>query len=193
MKIIGLTGPIAAGKDEVVKILKRHGAYVIDVDELAHQLYAPQTPVWHELVKVFGSKVLMRGGRINRKRLGEIVFADKQKLQALDRIVHPQLKEKVLQLIKSHQSSVSSRQIVVINAAVLKEIGLASYVDEVWAVIAPRAARLKRLVKAGLSQQAARKMIDAQAPQTVYVKLADKLIRNQGTLGQLNAKVQASF
>jgi dephospho-CoA kinase len=193
MKVIGLTGPIAAGKDEVVKVLKRHGAYVIDADKLAHQLYAPQTPAWHELVKVFGSRVLMRGGRINRKKLGQVVFKDKRKLKELNGIVHPYLKDIVKRIVESRKSNAEHRKPIVINAAVLKEIGLIGLVDEVWVVIAPRAARLKRLVKAGVAKPAAQKMIAAQAPLAAYRKLADKLIRNQGTLGELNVKVQASL
>ena len=191
-KIIGLTGPIAAGKDEVAKILKKHGAYIIDTDQSAHQLYSYQSPVWQEIVKTFGSKILMRGGKINRYKLGEIVFADRKKLKLLDKIVHPQLKEDIVKVIEScKQSAESRKQIFIINAAVLKEIGLIDKVDEVWVVIASKEKRLKRLMKAGLSKTDALKRINAQALQKDYLKLADVVIRNDGTLKQLNAKVQA--
>src|SRR3989338_4727039 len=99
MRIIGLTGPIAAGKNEVVKILKRKGALIIEVDEIAHSFYQPQSSLWHELVKAFGSKILMRGGKINRSKLGEIVFADKEKLQQLNKLVHPLLKEQIVKIL----------------------------------------------------------------------------------------------
>ena len=89
VKVIGLTGPIGAGKDEVARILRRRGAYIIDADAVAHTLYETQTPVWHELIRVFGSKVLVRGGKINRKKLGDIVFSDQKRLKELDRIIHP--------------------------------------------------------------------------------------------------------
>jgi len=192
MKIIGLTGPIGAGKDGVAKILKRLGAYIIDADKVAHELYSFQSPVWQELIKTFGSKILKRGGEINRKKLGEIVFSDKKKLKELDKIVHPALKDAVIQAIESSkQKAASSEQIIVVNAAVLKEIGLIDQMDEVWVVIASKGKRLKRLVKSGVSKEEALRRINAQFSQKDYLKLADVVIKNDGTLKQLDAKVQA--
>ena len=191
-KIIGLTGPIGAGKDEVAKILRRQGAFVIEADKVAHTLYNNQSEVWHELVKEFGSKILKREGGINRKRLGEIVFSDKKKLQKLDRIVHPYLKEAIIQEVEHRTRSTEHRtQLIIINAAVLKEIGLIDYVDEVWVVMASKDRRLRRLRKMGLSKEEAQKRIRSQTSQKEYLKMADKVIRNDGTLKQLNAKVQA--
>ena len=186
-KIIGLTGPIAAGKDEVAKILAKCGAYIIDADQIAHQLYSYPSPVWQELVKTFGSKILMRGGKINRRKLGEIVFSDKKSLKKINEIVHPYLKEAIIQIVESGKQ-VDSR--IVINAAVLKEIGLLNYVDEVWVVIASKENRLKRLVKSGLSKTEALKRINAQAAQKDYLKQADVVIRNDGTLKQLRDQVE---
>ena len=189
MKIIGLTGPIGAGKDAVAKVLRKCGAYIIDADRVAHGLYAFQSPAWHEIVKVFGSRILMRGGKINRKKLGEIVFADKKKLQLLDKIIHPHLKEAILKILDD-QKTESSKQIIVINAAVLKEIGLVDYVDEVWVVMASKEISVRRLVKLGLSKQEALRRINSQMPQKDYFKIADIVIKNEGTIKQLNAKVQ---
>ncbi len=186
-KIIGLTGPIGAGKDEVARILKRRGAYIIDADRLAHELYAAQSPLWHELVKAFGSRILMRGGKINRKKLGEIVFSDKKQLLQLNKLVHPRLKEAVAGEIEK------GGELVVVNAAVLKEIGLLPLVDEVWVVTAPKEARLKRLVRNGLPESEAKKRIGSQLSAKEYSKLADVIINNTGTLKQLNGKVQASL
>jgi dephospho-CoA kinase len=191
--IIGLTGPMAAGKDEVAKILRRRGAAVINVDSLAHQLYPPQSSVWQELIKAFGSRILNRGGEINRQKLGEIVFADREQLRILNSIVHPQLKNKVVSEINSCQLLAVSCQLIVINAAVLKEIGLIDLVDKVWVVIAPQAVRLKRLIKAGYTKKEAQQRMKAQLPLAEYLAIADVVIKNDGTLKQLNAKVQASL
>lgn len=190
VKVIGLTGPIGAGKDEVAALLRRSGAYIIDADQVAHSLYEAQTPVWHELIRVFGSKILNRGGKINRKKLGEIVFADEKQLKELDQIVHPHLKKAILEQIESCKSSAVSCKLIVINAAVLKEIGLADEVDEVWAVVAPKEIRLKRLIKAGLTKATALKRINAQAKQADYLKMADVVIRNEGSLAILKKTVQ---
>lgn len=192
-KVIGLTGPIGAGKDEVAGILKRRGAYIIDADSLAHALYGSQTPLWHELVKAFGSRILMRGGKINRKKLGEVVFSDKNKLLRLNKLVHPLLREEIAKKIAESRQRKSESRVIVINAAVLKEIGLLSLVDEVWLVTASREIRLKRLVKNGLGEKEAKKRIGAQASAREYAKAADVIIDNSGTRKQLNGKVQASL
>ena len=193
MKVIGLTGPMGAGKDEVVKILRRHMALVIDADEVAHTLYVPQSPVWQELVKTFGSKILMRGGKVNRHKLAEIVFSDKRKLRELNRLVHPYLKQAIIEKIERCKSLVVSCKLIMINAAVLKEIGLLDYVDEVWVVMASKANRLKRLMRSGLKEEEAKKRINSQISQKEYMGIADVVIKNDGTRAQLNAKVQAGI
>ena len=99
-----------------------------------------------------------------------------------------------MKIVDSRRSRVESKaRAIVINAAVLKEIGLVDYVDEVWTVIAPKETRLRRLVKTGLSKPEALTRIDAQASQRDYSDIADIVINNSGTLKQLNAKVQASL
>ncbi|OGC23382.1 dephospho-CoA kinase [candidate division WOR-1 bacterium RIFOXYB2_FULL_42_35] len=188
-KIIGLTGPIGAGKDVVAKLLAKQGAYIIDADKLAHSLYPPQSTVWRSIVKEFGSRILKRGGEINRRKLAEIVFSNKHKLQTLNKIVHPALKEKIRAILKEQgtRNTELGTQIVV-NAAVLKEIGLLDVVDEVCVVMASKATRLKRLLKKGLSKQVALKRINAQLPHKDYLKIADVVIKNEGTVRQLKAK-----
>ena len=190
--IIGLTGPVGAGKNAAAKILRRRGAYIIDVDQVAHTLYEQQSEVWREMVKALGSKILKRGGEINRKKLGGIVFSDKKRLQQLNSIVHPRLKDEIVKIVESRTLNVEHR-IIVINAAVLKEIGLIDFCDEVWVVMASRETRFKRLMKTGLTKPEALKRIRAQAAQKEYLGIADKVIGNNGTLKQLNAKVQAGL
>jgi len=185
-KIIGLTGPIASGKDSVAKILQKQGAAVIDADQVAHTLYNPQTPVWREIVKAFGSKILMRGGKINRQKLAKIVFSDEKKLLQLNGIVHPRLREAI---IESCKLLVVSSKLIVINAAVLSEIGLVDYVDEVWVVMASKEKRLKRLLKKGSSKTSAQKRISSQMPQKEYLAMADRVIRNDGSSKSLRKAI----
>ncbi len=182
-RIIGLTGPIASGKSEVARILRRHGARVIDADGVGHALLAPQSDAWKEIVRAFGSAVLHPGGTINRKKLGAIVFADRKKLRTLDRIMHPRIKKAIAQRVRELKAE-NGRPIVV-NAAVLKEIGLLPLVDEVWTVIAAKGKRLKRLMKKGLSKDKALKRISSQGPDSAYLRIADRVIRNDGTFRAL--------
>ena len=191
MKVIGLTGPIGAGKDEVARILRKRGAAIIDADRVAHTLYSTQSPAWHALVKAFGSKILNRGGAVNRKKLASIVFSDKSKLLELNKIVHPVLKEAIVHAVEDYRLQTTDRRpLIVINAAVLKEIGLADYVDEVWVVMASKELRLKRLIKAGLPKAEALRRINFQMAQNEYLNMADVVINNNGTIKQLRNKVE---
>jgi len=186
-KIIGLTGPIASGKNEVAKILRRRGAYVIDADELGHSLFAPQSQTWKKIVRTFGSKVLMAGGRINRKKLAQIVFNDPRMLKKLGKIMHPEMKREIIKEIRAQERE--HRALIVINAAVLKEIGLIPLVDEVWVVLADKVKRVGRLIRSGLPRQQAIARAAAQMPQKSYLKLADKVIRNDGSKAELKRTV----
>lgn len=190
-KIIGLTGPIGAGKNEVAKLLKRRGAFIIDADRLAHTLYSTQSAIWRELVRVFGSRILNRGGTINRKKLGEMVFADKNQLKKLNRIIHPLLREAIV-LIAAEKRAEGAK-LIVINAAVLKEIGLIDQVDEVWLVTADREKRSRRLLKSGLSKKQAETRLNAQMSQREYLKLADIVIRNDNSLKRLAEQVKRNL
>ncbi len=174
--IIGLTGPIASGKNEVCKILRRRGAYVVDADKIGHEVMKPQSDVWHNLVKTFGSKILMSGGRVNRRKLGEIVFSNSKLLKKLDRIMHPPMKKEISSLIS--RLSPQKYKYIVINAAVLKEMDLIPLVDEVWVVLAPKKKRLKWLMKKGLSRQRALARIKSQRSDREYLKIADRVIKN---------------
>jgi dephospho-CoA kinase len=187
--IIGLTGPLAAGKDTVAKILQKQGAYIINVDQLAHALYVSQSPVWRELLITFGSKILNRGGSVNRKKLGNVVFADRDKLAALNHIVHPYLKDAVIMEIERLRQEENTPSILVVNAALLEEIGLTPLVDEVWVVIASQANRLKRLLRKNLGKKAASLRMRTQKGQKAYLALADVVIRNNGTLKSLEKQV----
>jgi dephospho-CoA kinase len=187
--IIGLTGPMGAGKSEVAKVLKRRGFFIIDADRAAHELYIPQSPVWSELVRAFGSKILNRGGVINRKKLGEIVFADGKKLDWLNKIVHPALKEKIkAQSVERGAHPPAGRAgNVVINAAIPQLFeGL---VDQTWVVVSSKEKRSRRLVKSGLTKAQALKRMRSQLNQAGYLKLADVVIKNEGSLKQLIQQV----
>jgi dephospho-CoA kinase len=86
---VGLTGGIASGKSTVAKMFAKHGAHLIDFDVLAHEVQEPEKPAWREVVNHFGKEILQPDKKIDRIKLGNIVFADKKKLIELDKIVHP--------------------------------------------------------------------------------------------------------
>lgn len=174
MKVVGLTGPAGAGKNEVAKILRRRGAMVIDADKLAHTLYIYGSPLWRKIVKAFGAEILTRGGEINRKKLGAIVFSDRRKLNKLNRLVHPILKREIIKKMKS-------KEFVVINAAVLKEIGLISLCDEVWVVWASPEKRKKRTGR----------LIKFQMSKKDYAKIGTVVVENNASRQGLEKKILA--
>jgi len=185
--IIGLTGPIASGKNTVAKMFTRRGAFVIDADAIGHQVIAPQSKIWHEIVKVFGSKVLNRGGAVNRRKLARIVFSKPSLLKKLDKMTHPEMRKMIRGEIKL--AKMSSKKYIIVNAALLEEMKLLSLVDKVIVVLADRGLRVKRLLRAGLSRQEALARIRVQRSDSRYRKTADIVIDNNKKMDDLKKKV----
>jgi dephospho-CoA kinase len=185
--IIGLTGPIASGKNTVAKMFARRGAFVIDADTIGHKAIAPQSKAWHEIVKAFGSKVLNRGGAVNRRKLARIVFSKPSLLKKLDKISHPEMRKMISGRLKL--AKMSGKKHIVVNAALLEEIKLFSMVDKVILVLAGRGLRLKRLLRSGMSRQEALARIRTQRSDQSYRKTADFVIDNNRTIDDLKKKV----
>jgi len=186
--IIGLTGPIAAGKDAVAKVFGRHGAFIINADKVGHEILRPQTKSWHQIVKIFGSKVLNKGGIVNRKKLGRIVFSDKLKLARLNKVMHPEMKARIKVMIKDAQKR--KKKLIIINAAILAEIGLVPLVDKVITVLASEKIRLGRLMRCGRTKSDALARIRSQASVSKYRKIADLIIENNKGRKELTEKIK---
>ena len=186
--IIGLTGQIAAGKDVVARILEKCGAYVIDADKIGHQVIEPQKKAWRGIIKTFGSKVLNKGGVINRKKLAKIVFANMESLKKLDSITHPEILRVIRDMIKR-----SKAPVVVVNAAILNELKLSSRVDKIIVVLADKKTRLRRLLRIGKSRRDMLARMRSQASEAKYRRLGDIVITNNGTIHQLCVKVMRAI
>lgn len=186
--VIGVTGNIATGKSTVLEYLRSKGALIIDADKLAHQAMAPGGPAYQEVVAAFGKEILNPDGTINRKALGQIVFADPEALRRLERILHPRVFEMVKEAIAQAPSPV-----VVLEAVKLLEAGLSSTLcDEIWVVTASQETQLRRLKETrGMDEAQARRIMAAQSPQAAKVNQADRVIRNDGTLEELYAQLDA--
>ena len=187
IKIIGLTGPIASGKNSVAKILSGHGAFVIDVDIIGHQVLAPGTKVWSNIVKTFGANIVGSHGRINRKMLGKKVFSEPALLKRLNRIMHPEM---VRQLKRKIRQISSTKRIIVINAAILAKMDLLPLVDKVIVVLANRKKRLNRLLKSGHNRADALRRIRSMDSVSKYRNIADIVIVNNDSFSALKLKVK---
>ncbi len=185
MIIIGLTGPIGAGKSEVAKVLKRKGAYIICADDVAHNLYLPKSEPWKKIVKEFGPSILGKNDAIDRDKLADLVFSDPAKLNALNKITHPMIKQKISSMLEGGLLE----EIIVIDAA-LPHI-FKGLVDEIWGVVASKEKRVKRLLKSKKTKAQISRIMKSQLSEKEYETMADKVIRNEGSIKQLNEKVQA--
>jgi phosphopantetheine adenylyltransferase/dephospho-CoA kinase len=159
--VIGLSGGIASGKTAISKIIERLGATIIDCDLLGHLAYAPGKKAYNQIIESFGKEVVASDGTINRKALGPIVFADKDKLDELNRIVWPEIMNLVKEKINIYGSQ--GVQVCVVEAAVLLEADWESAVDEIWVSIVPESEALNRVLsRDGINKQQATNRVRAQ-------------------------------
>jgi len=186
--VIGLTGNIATGKSLVRRMLDHLGAYTIDADAIAHQAMAPGAPAYKPIVLTFGQWILDADRRIDRARLGAVVFAHPLALARLEAISHPVVTRAVEALIRR-----STRRVVVVEAIKLIESDLIHTIDALWVVDAREATQIERLARRGLSREEALKRIRVQNPQADKVARADVVIRNDGTPEQTWAQVKRAW
>lgn len=186
MKIIGLTGNIGSGKSTVGRRLERLGARVIDADQVAREVVLPGTPALKEIVESFGPGILDSRGALDRKRMGELVFANPEARARLNSITHPRIKEAIereIEKARLHPQSCTCDGVVVIEAPLLIEVGLHHDADEVWVVKIDEEEQLRRLVERDkLSPDEARLRIASQMPQAEKLKYASRVIDNSGDL-----------
>lgn len=189
--VVGLTGGIASGKSTVSHYLRELGAEIIDADVLARELVVPQSPAWQEIVKHFGREILDSQGFLQRKKLGEIIFESPLEREALNKILHPKIKEKTAELIRLFGQR-EDLSLLVIDAALLIETGMVGMVDEVWVVTIPEELQLQRLRERDeISSAEAQKRLMAQMPLPEKIKYATRVIDNSGTLEETRKKILA--
>ncbi|NOT22325.1 MAG: dephospho-CoA kinase [Nitrospiraceae bacterium] len=180
MILVGLTGGVATGKSTVAKLFKQCGAFIIDADELAHEVVKPGKPAWREIVASFGKTVLNQDCSLNRQALGRIVFRNPKKRRKLEHIIHPRVAREQARL--TNQAARTDPKIVVIyDVPLLFEAGIATRVDTTIVVTADRATQIDRLkIRNGLSRADAIRRIKSQMPLSKKIRLADIVV--DGTL-----------
>lgn len=179
---VGLTGGIASGKSTVARMLAARGALLIDIDDLAHAIIEPEGPVWKGIVGHFGKEILLPDRRIDRSKLGEIVFKDPEKRNALNRLVHPAVFDEWLKrLAEIEKATVDA--VVVSDIPLLIEVGATAMVDVILLVYIPRDEQIRRLIaREGFSREEAESRLYAQMPIEEKIPLADTVIRNEGSI-----------
>ena len=193
MRIIGLTGGIAAGKSQVSRILSELGAIIIDADVIAREIVEKGTSTWEEIRDEFGEEYFLADGSLNRKKLGKLVFSDKHALRKLTDITHPAIRNSIISRLDELKTQ-DYKGVVVVDAALLLEVGWDDLVDEVWVVDAPLEIRITRLMdRDGLSREEALNRINSQMTQEEKNEKADKIIKNESNMDNLEKQVERAL
>ncbi len=191
--LIGLTGGIASGKSVVSARLRELGAVIVDADAIAREVVEPGQPALGRIVKEFGPEILAEDGRLDRARLGAMIFADPALRSRLDQITHPEVKRIAQQRI--HETARENESaIVVYDVPLLVEAGVDSEhpFDLIVVVDATPEIRIERLVEIrGMSREEAKRRILSQAEDSDRLAIADVVIDANGeiqdTLDQVDA------
>ncbi|HLW80443.1 MAG TPA: dephospho-CoA kinase [Candidatus Acidoferrales bacterium] len=191
MLIIGLTGGIASGKSVVARMLQQMGCAVIEADLVAHELLKSSNPVSQKIVAEFGREILGANGEIDRAKLGEIVFADPQKLSRLNALTHPH----VLQEIARHLADLAQKgaAIAIVVAALHVETGYYKTFDRLAVAWCTRDQQLARLMNRGCSRDQAERRISSQLPLDEKRALADDVVDCSQTIEHTQQQVRELF
>jgi dephospho-CoA kinase len=193
MLIVGLTGGVASGKTALSQVLKEEGAYIIDADQIARELVQPQQPAWNELVGAFGKEILQEDGSIHRKKLADKVFADPEKRKLLNQILHPRIKEEMDRRTREIGQK-DPEAIVVIDAPLIVELRDHREMDKLIVVTSTQTQQIERLKERdGINPEEALRILSSQMPVEEKVKLADYVIRNEGSLEETKESVKEVF
>ncbi|MBR5731065.1 MAG: dephospho-CoA kinase, partial [Firmicutes bacterium] len=187
--VYGLTGGTGSGKTTVAEYLREFGCEVVDADIIAREVTAKGSPVLAVLAEVFRADILDENGELIRKKLGSIVFGDKEKLARLNEIMRGALDARFWKALdEAGAKRLYSK--VFFDAPALYETNRENFVDRVWVVAADRETRIARIMKRdGLTREQVLERMDSQLPEEEKIRRADVVIYNDGTLDDLRNKV----
>ncbi|MBR9985793.1 MAG: dephospho-CoA kinase [Desulfosarcina sp.] len=193
MIIAGLTGGIASGKSTIARFLSDAGAQIVDADKIAREVVKPGTPAYDAILAFFGRTIVLPGGSIDRKRLGEIIFNDPDKKARLDAIVHPLVFERSAEMIAQIAAGTPDA-VVIMDVPLLMEADMGRGLEEVIVVYVPETLQLERLMnRDGLDEQAAMARIRSQMSIEEKRRRATLVIDNSGTLSDSRRQALAVF
>ena len=184
--LFGITGGTGSGKSQVSQIIRDMGYCVIDCDLVSRQITQKGTPCLSELAKEFGSDIISHEGELLRRKLGEIVFSDRESLEKLNRITHKYILDEIYAQAQSAPSHV-----VGIDGAVLFESGITKSLKKIIGIIADEDIRVSRIVKRdGISPETAKNRINSQKDNKFYIDNCDFVIYNNGKFEDLAREVR---
>lgn len=190
---VGLTGGLASGKSFVGQALADLGCYLIEADQLGHQVLLPDGEAYAAVIREFGADIVDREGFIDRKKLGAVVFGNAELLDKLNRLVHPPVGERQARMI-AEIAQRDPRAIVVVAAAILVETGSYRRFNRLIVVTCTLEQQIERAMKRGpYSREEVLARLSRQLPLEEKVRLADYVIDTSGTKENTLEQVQAVY
>lgn len=184
---IGLTGGIASGKSAVADLFAERGVPIIDTDVIAREVVEPDQPALAEIAREFGPGVLGADGRLDRRRLRDLVFSDDKRRKALERILHP-----VIRRVAEERARSAGGPYHIVVVPLLAESPMRASMDRILVVDCSERTQLERLLRRDAESEAqARRMIAAQASRAERLAIADDVIDNDGSLEATEQQVDA--
>ncbi len=180
IRVIGLTGGIAAGKSSVARFFIDKGIPVLDADQLARDAVLPGSAALEQIVLCFGHGVVAHDGTLDRKKLGELIFSDSEKRHQLESILHPEIRK--LSGERIARAAADGHKRLIYMAPLLIEAGALDRVDDLWVVTVRPEVQLERLMRRdGISREQAQRMVESQMPLAEKERYGSVVIDNSGT------------
>ena len=192
MLTVGLTGGIASGKSTVARLLQERGCTIIEADLLAHELLKKENPVSTEVIREFGAGILDASGKIDRAKLGEIVFGYPEKIERLNAIIHPHVLKEIARRLQELKRIGETRFAVVV-AALHIETGYYKTFDRLAVAWCQPEQQRERLIGRGLTAEQAERRIASQMPMEEKRRLADDEIDCSGALEETIRETDEMF
>ncbi len=190
MRVFGLTGGIGSGKTTVAKMFRDEGIPVVDADRIARDVTAPGQYAYLEIVHRFGREILREDGEIDRKRLGDIVFADPGRRAELEAVTHPRIVEGIAYALQELDSG--GHPAAIVEAALIHEKGRRGMFEAVIGIRCEPSRQVKRLMERdGIPEEKALLRLSAQMDAEQKAKASDYVIDNTGDLESTRAQVRA--
>lgn len=187
--IVGLTGGIASGKSTVSNLFRKYGIEIVDADKVAKEVSEKKESI-EKISNIFGKDILDSDGKIVREKLREKAFKNRELLQELNKIIHPQ----VMEYFKRKKEENSKDEILIFDIPLLYEVKMEYLCDKIIVVGVDVQKQIRRVVaRDGSSEELAKKIIFNQMPLDEKIKKADIVIMNDGTLDELEAKVMKIY
>ncbi len=191
MHVIGITGGVGAGKTKILTYLSEHySCRIILADEVANQLKEPGQKCYEEIVTLLGTQILKPDGTIDRLKMAERIFSDRELLQRVNEIIHPAVKEYILQAIEEERRR-DKIDFLFLEAALLIEEGYESIVDELWYIYADEAVRAERLkANRQYSDEKIQKILRSQLSDAEYRAHCSTVIDNGVALEETYRQIE---